>query len=171
MGSEATAAAIGQAAIRRDPFAMLPFIGYHMADYWGHWLAMGARKDFNLPPIFRVNWFRKDEHGKFAWPGYGENMRVLRWIVDRVRGRAGKPVDSPFGLMPKFADLRWDGLAYDRESYRRITDIAKADAQSEVDGVRDWYAKFGERLPKELAAELEDLAKRVATMPESWSAG
>ena len=171
MGSEATAAAIGQAAIRRDPFAMLPFIGYHMADYWGHWLAMGARKDFKLPPIFRVNWFRKDEHGKFAWPGYGENMRVLTWIVDRVRGRAGKPVDGPFGLMPKFEDLRWDGLTYDRESYRRITDIAKADAQSEVDGVRDWYAKFGERLPKELAAELEDLAKRVATMPESWSAG
>ncbi|MBI3983528.1 MAG: phosphoenolpyruvate carboxykinase (GTP) [Gemmatimonadetes bacterium] len=170
MGSEATAAAIGQAAIRRDPFAMLPFIGYHMADYWGHWLKMGQRADLKLPRVFRVNWFRKDENGKFAWPGYGENMRVLKWIVDRVRGRAGA-VDSPFGLMARYDDLRWDGLAYDRESYRRITDIGRADAQREVDGVREWYAKFGEHLPNELAAQLEGLAQRVATMPDTWRAG
>jgi len=170
MGSEATAAAIGQAAIRRDPFAMLPFIGYHMADYWGHWLTMGARTDLKLPRIFRVNWFRKDENGKFAWPGYGENMRVLKWVVDRVHGRAGA-VDSPFGLMAKYEDLRWDGLAYSRESYQQVTDIGKADAQREVDGVREWYAKFGERLPKELAAQLENLAQRVAAMPETWRAG
>ena len=170
MGSEATAAAIGQAAIRRDPFAMLPFIGYHMADYWGHWLKMGARTDLKLPRIFRVNWFRKDQNGKFAWPGYGENMRVLKWVVDRVHGRAGA-VDSPFGLMAKYEDLRWDGLAYSRESYQRVTDIGKADAQREVDGVREWYAKFGERLPKELAAQLENLAQRVAAMPETWRAG
>jgi phosphoenolpyruvate carboxykinase (GTP) len=170
MGSEATAAAIGQAAIRRDPFAMLPFIGYHMADYWGHWLKMGARKDLKFPRIFRVNWFRKDENGKFAWPGYGENMRVLKWIVDRVRGRAGA-VDGPFGLMPRYEDLRWDGLRFDRETYARITDIGKADVQREVEGVREWYAKFGDHLPKALAAELETLAQRGAAMPEVWHVG
>ncbi len=170
MGSEATAAAHGLAGVRRDPFAMLPFAGYNMADYWGHWLTMGARTGLKLPRIFRVNWFRKDQDGKFAWPGYGENMRVLKWAVDRVRGRAGA-VDGPFGLMPKYEDLRWDGLTYDRESYGRITDIGKTDAQREVDGVREWYTKFGERLPKELAAQLESLAQRVAAMPETWRAG
>jgi len=170
MGSEATAAAIGQAAIRRDPFAMLPFIGYHMADYWGHWLTMGRRADLKLPRIFRVNWFRKDQNGQFAWPGYGENMRVLKWIVDRVRGRA-EAVDSSFGLMPRYDDLCWNGLAYDRESYRRITEIGRAEGQREVEGVREWYGKFGEHLPTELAAELDGLAGRVAAMPEVWRAG
>jgi len=149
---------------------MLPFIGYHMADYWGHWLRMGARAGLKLPRIFRVNWFRKDENGKFAWPGYGENTRVLKWIVDRVRGRAGA-VDSPFGVMPRYDDLHWDGLAFDRAAYRRITDIGKADAEREVAGVREWYAKFGEHLPKALETQLEALAQRVAAMPETWRAG
>ena len=170
MGSEATAAAHGLAGVRRDPFAMLPFAGYNMAKYWGHWLAMGARKGLKLPRIFRVNWFRKDQNGKLAWPGYGENMRVLKWIVDRIHGRAGA-VDGPFGLMPRYDDLRWEGLSYARESYARITDIGKADVQGEVGGVREWYAKFGEHLPKALAAQLEDLAKRGAAMPDSWRTG
>ena len=169
MGSEATAAAIGQAAIRRDPFAMLPFIGYHMADYWGHWLKTGKRAGLKLPRIFRVNWFRKDENKKFAWPGYGENMRVLKWVVDRVHSRAGA-VDSPFGKMPRYEDLNWSGLAFDKAAYARITDIGKADAQAEVAGVQEWYAKFGDHLPKELKAEHEALAKRVAAQPETWSA-
>jgi phosphoenolpyruvate carboxykinase (GTP) len=170
MGSEATAAAHGLAGVRRDPFAMLPFVGYNMAGYWEHWLKMGARAGLKLPRIFRVNWFRKDENGKFVWPGYGENMRVLKWVVDRVRGRAGA-VDGPFGLMPKYEDLRWDGLSFDRESYGRITDIGKADVQREVEGVREWYAKFGDHLPKALAAQLDTLAQRVAAMPEEWHAG
>jgi phosphoenolpyruvate carboxykinase (GTP) len=169
MGSEATAAAIGQAAIRRDPFAMLPFIGYHMADYWGHWLKMGEKKGLKLPRIFRVNWFRRDENKKFAWPGYGQNMRVLKWIVDRVHGRASA-VDSPFGKMPSYADLNWTGLAFDKAAYGKITDIAKADAQAEVDGVREYFAKFGDHLPKALAGEVDALAKRVAAQPEVWSA-
>ena len=169
MGSEATAAAIGQAAIRRDPFAMLPFAGYHMADYWGHWLEMGKKKGLKLPRIFRVNWFRRDENKKFAWPGYGQNMRVLKWVVDRVHGRAGA-VDSPFGKMPKYDDLNWDGLAYDKAAYHKIADIAKADAQQEIEGVKEWFAKFGDHLPKALSGELDKLAKRVAGQPEVWSA-
>jgi len=169
MGSEATAAAIGQAAIRRDPFAMLPFIGYHMADYWGHWLKMGERKGLKLPRIFRVNWFRRDENKKFAWPGYGQNMRVLEWVVGRVHGRASA-VESPFGKMPRYDDLDWNGLAFDRAAYRKITDIGKADAQAEVDGVQEWYAKFGDHLPAALKAEHAALARRVAAQPETWSA-
>ncbi len=170
MGSEATAAAIGQAAIRRDPFAMLPFVGYHMADYWAHWLQMGKRPGLKLPRIFRVNWFRKDDDGKFAWPGYGQNMRVLKWIVDRVHGRA-KAVEGPIGLMPRYEDLNWNGLAFDRAAYGRITDIRRDKAEREVEGVATWFAKFGDRLPAELKAEEAALAQRVAAQPETWSVG
>ena len=121
MGSEATAAAIGQAAIRRDPFAMLPFIGYHMGDYWGHWINMGKRTDLTLPSIFRVNWFRKDENGTFIWPGFGQNMRVLKWVVDRVRGHADA-VESAFGLMPRYEDITWEALDFGMEKYHGIMD-------------------------------------------------
>ena len=169
MGSEATAAAIGQAAIRRDPFAMLPFVGYNMADYWGHWLEMGKRAGLKLPRIFRVNWFRRDENQKFVWPGYGQNMRVLKWIVDRAHGRGGA-VDGPFGRMPTYDDLDWNGLAFDRTAYRKITDIRREDAQREVEGVTRWFAKFGAHLPQELDTEREALAARVAAQPETWQA-
>jgi len=167
MGSEATAAAIGQAAIRRDPFAMLPFIGYNMADYWAHWLEMGKRDDIKLPRIFRVNWFRKDGDGKFIWPGFGQNMRVLKWVVDRVHGRADA-VDSPFGNMPRYEDITWSGLNFDRDNYSQIMDIERAGAEAEVAGVEEYYAGFGSHLPDALEAQRRALAERVGMQPDVW---
>jgi len=167
MGSEATAAAIGQAAIRRDPFAMLPFIGYNMADYWAHWLEMGSREDIKLPRIFRVNWFRKDDDGKFIWPGFGQNMRVLKWVVDRVHGRA-EAVDSPFGKMPRYEDITWGGLDFDRDKYSQIMDIERAGAEAEVTGVEEYYTTFGSHLPDALEAQRQALAERVSTQPDIW---
>jgi Phosphoenolpyruvate carboxykinase (GTP) len=140
MGSEATAAAVGQAAIRRDPMAMLPFCGYNMGDYWRHWLALG-KSIKSRPAIFRVNWFRKDENGKFMWPGYGENMRVLRWIVDRVRGRA-KAVASPFGLMPRREDLIWDGIEYDPAKFYKLMEVERAAAKTEAEDQAKHFALF-----------------------------
>ena len=116
-----------------------------------------------------MNWFRRDENKKFAWPGYSQNMRVLKWIVDRVHGRAGA-VESPFGRMPRYDDLEWKGLPFDREAYRKITDIGRDDAQREVDGVRRWFPKLGERLPVALQQEVARLAGRVAMQPEVWQA-
>jgi len=168
MGSEATAAALTQAAIRRDPFAMLPFTGYHMADYFGHWLEMGRREGLVLPRFFRVNWFRRDERGKFAWPGFGQNLRVLKWVVDRVHGRAGA-VDGPLGRMPGYADLTWDGLDFDPAAYRRIAELRRDELEREVAGVGEWFARFGERLPPGLEEERRALASRVAALPEVWS--
>jgi len=167
MGSEATAAAIGQAAIRRDPFAMLPFIGYNMADYWAHWLEMGKRDDIKLPRIFRVNWFRKDDDGKFIWPGFGQNMRVLKWVVDRVNGHADA-IDGPFGKMPRYEDITWGGLDFDKEKYCQIMDIERAGAEAEVSGVADYYASFGDHLPDALEAQRQALAERVGTQPDVW---
>ena len=166
MGSEATAAAVGQAAIRRDPFAMLPFCGYNMADYWNHWLNMG-RKVNNPPPIFRVNWFRKGEDGKFMWPGYGENMRVLKWIVDRLRGNASA-VESPLGFVPKYEDLEWTGLEYSREKFQELMrvdrDAGVADARSQ----EELFDKFLDRVPKELLYERELLKSRLWRAPAIW---
>jgi phosphoenolpyruvate carboxykinase (GTP) len=168
MGSEATAAAIGQAAIRRDPFAMLPFAGYNMANYWGHWLNMGKRSDIKLPKIFRTNWFRKDENGKFVWPGYGQNMRVLKWIVDRVNGQVGA-VASPFGLMPRYEDLDWGGLAFTKAQYQQIMDISRSGALSEIEEIKDFFAKFGAQLPPELEKQRQAFAERADKAPEVWS--
>jgi phosphoenolpyruvate carboxykinase (GTP) len=168
MGSEATAAAIGQAAIRRDPFAMLPFIGYHMADYWAHWLKMGQRTDIKLPKIFRVNWFRKDENGKFIWPGYGQNMRVLKWIVDRVQGRAGA-VESPFGLMPRYEDITWAGLAFSKDKYLHIMDINRDGALAEAAEIKEYYKTFGSHLPAELEKQRQALEERAGKIAQVWS--
>ncbi len=166
MGSEATAAAVGQAAIRRDPMAMLPFCGYHMADYWAHWLKLGARL-VNPPQIFRVNWFRKDASGKFVWPGFGENMRVLKWVVERVRGKAGA-VDSPFGRMPRYQDINWTGLAFDRAAFHAIMDIDRAEAAREAEEQGAYFSAFGDRLPRELESQRARFAGRLAESPATW---
>ncbi len=168
MGSEATAAAVGQAAIRRDPFAMLPFCGYNMADYWNHWLAMEGKVE-NLPRIFRVNWFRKDENGKFAWPGFGENMRVLKWIVDRVRGRAPEPAESPFGLMPHYQDLTWSGLDFAPQKFGAIMRIDREEARVEADDQAELFARFGQHLPPELEEQRANLLRRLEESPAVWS--
>ncbi len=167
MGSEATAAAIGQAAIRRDPFAMLPFIGYHMGDYWGHWINMGKRTDLTLPSIFRVNWFRKDENGNFIWPGFGQNMRVLKWVVDRVRGHADA-VESAFGLMPRYEDITWEALDFGMEKYHGIMDINRDGAVGEAEAIKEYFANFGDHLPPELEEQRQALADRAGNSPEVW---
>ncbi len=168
MGSEATAAAIGQAAIRRDPFAMLPFAGYNMAEYWNHWLAMGQRPGIKHPKIFRVNWFRKDENGKFIWPGYGQNMRVIKWIIDRVHDRV-PAVTSPFGLMPRYQDLNWSGLSFNRGQYEMIMDISRTGALGEAEEIKGYFAGFGATLPPELEKQRSAFAERAEKAPEVWS--
>ncbi len=170
MGSEATAAAVGQAAIRRDPFAMLPFCGYNMADYWGHWLGI-KDKVSTVPRIYRVNWFRKDGDGKFLWPGFGENMRVLKWIVDRVRGRANDAAESPLGFMPRYEDLEWTGLDFSKDAYRSISDVNRGEGVAEAEDQKNLFERFGDKLPKEMEEERQSLIDRLESGPELWSAG
>lgn len=166
MGSEATAAAIGQAAMRRDPMAMLPFCGYNMADYWGHWLNVGRRLS-DPPRIFRVNWFRKDENGKFIWPGYGQNLRVLKWIVDRVHGR-GYAVESPIGQMPRREDIEWNGIDFPADKFYEMMSVNRGAATTEARGHEDEFNKFFDRLPKEFIFERELLLSRLWRSPERW---
>jgi phosphoenolpyruvate carboxykinase (GTP) len=168
MGSEATAAAVGQAAIRRDPMAMLPFCGYNMADYWRHWLDMEDRVA-EPPPIFRVNWFRKDETGKFIWPGFGENMRVLKWIVDRVHGRA-PAAESPFGLMPRHQDINWTGLDFPRETFLDLNSVDRAAGLAEAEDQRAFFDRFDRHLPEALEQQRERLIERLNRAPEMWRA-
>ncbi len=166
MGSEATAAAIGQAATRRDPMAMLPFCGYNMADYFTHWLNFG-RKVANPPRIFRANWFRKDENGKFIWPGFGENMRVLKWIVDRVHGR-GYAVESPIGWMPRHEDMDWTGLNFPAQKFYELMAVNRAAGTSEAHAHEEQFDQFFDRLPKEFIFERELLRSRLWRSPEHW---
>jgi phosphoenolpyruvate carboxykinase (GTP) len=160
MGSEATAAAVSQVAIRRDPMAMLPFCGYNMADYWTHWLAMASQLK-NPPKIFRVNWFRKDEDGAFIWPGFCENMRVLKWIFERVQGLVPAK-ESPLGLMPHYQDLDLSGLEYSCADFEKLMAVDADSGLDEAEEIAAFFAKFGGSLPTVLKDERVKFAKRMA---------
>jgi len=162
VGSEVTAAAIGlKAGVRRDPFAMLPFCGYNMGDYFGHWINIGKHAGAKLPKIFYVNWFRKGEDGKFLWPGYGENSRVLAYVFDRCNGK-GEAVDTAIGKVPAANAINIEGLAgMDKAKMAKVLEVNNDDWKAEVALIDEHYARFGSHLPKELATELDGLKKRL----------
>jgi len=165
MGSETTAAAAGQMGIvRRDPFAMLPFTGYNMSDYFQHWLDLGkklAGAGAKLPRIYTTNWFRKGEDGKFVWPGYGENMRVLKWMIDRIEGKAaGK--EHVFGVSPAYEELNWTGLDFSAEQFKTVTSIDKAAWQKELQLHTDLFQQLEYHLPRELGETKAQIEKRLA---------
>ena len=164
MASETTAAAAGAVGVvRRDPMAMLPFCGYNMADYWQHWIDIGATLDADkAPKIFNVNWFRKDDDGNFMWPGFGDNLRVLDWILDRCEGKVGAQ-DTAIGYIPNAEDINIEGLEGEvsLDSLKSILEVDKSLWQEDAKGIEEFYAKFGDRIPAELAKELDTLKKNV----------
>jgi len=161
LSSETTAAATGKVGVmRRDPMAMLPFCGYNMADYWGHWLDMG-RRAAKPPLIFRVNWFRTDESGKFLWPGFGENLRVLKWVLDRCRG-GGEAEETAIGHVPTLRAIDRDGLDLSDDVMRQLLRVDRAEWIEAVHRQREYFETFGNRLPRGIRQEHEALASRVA---------
>ena len=161
MASETTAAAAGAVGVvRRDPMAMLPFCGYHMGDYFAHWLEMGEKLGDKAPKIFNVNWFRTDDDGKFIWPGYGDNMRVLMWILGRCDGSA-EAAETPIGYEPRPCDIEREGLDLSEETVAELLSVDKELWRQEACGISEFYKKFGDKLPKELSEELETLKKNL----------
>ena len=164
MGSETTAAAVGQmGVVRRDPFAMLPFCGYNMSDYFQHWLDMEHKLEATggtLPSIYCVNWFRKGDDGKFVWPGYGENMRVLKWMIDRLEGQA-KGVDNLFGVSPTYDEITWTGMDFTPEQFNTVTSIDNGAWVEELKLHDELFTQLAYHLPKELVATKAQIEKRL----------
>jgi phosphoenolpyruvate carboxykinase (GTP) len=168
MGSEMTAAAFGEMGkVRRDPFAMLPFLGYHLGDYFNHWLDFG-RDLPNAPRIFGVNWFRKDENGKFSWPGFGQNTRVLKWVVQRIQGKASA-VESPIGWMPRYEDIDWAGLEnFDHAAFDKIMTVDREQWKKEIMEHEELFSTAYDKLPKEFMFMRELLLSALWRSPEKW---
>jgi phosphoenolpyruvate carboxykinase (GTP) len=168
MGSETTAAATGAVGeVRRDPMAMLPFAGYHMASYFDHWLTMRWR--ISSPPrIFCVNWFRKDKDGKFLWPGFGENMRVLKWMVERCNGTA-RAIEGPLGYVPTYDDIDWRGLALSREQFTVLMSIDRSEWLREILGHEELFMRLYARLPREILSVRDLLLSGLCRSPEKWN--
>ena len=165
LGSEKTAAAAGKVGdFRRDPMAMLPFCGYHMAEYFDHWLTIG-RKLPEPPRIFRVNWFAKDEAGQFMWPGYGQNMRVLKWVVERAQGH-GYGVETPLGWMPRYRDMDWTGLDYSREQFNRLQTLDREAFKTQTVAHEQFFITLKDKLPLDFLMERELLVSRLWHSPE-----
>jgi phosphoenolpyruvate carboxykinase (GTP) len=161
MGSETTAAATGAVGVvRRDPFAMLPFCGYNMGDYFGHWLKMGA-KSAKAPKVFHVNWFRKDKNGKFLWPGFGQNMRVLQWVLERCEGK-GAATTTPIGHVPAAGAISTQGLDVSPDQMKELLAVDKTEWATEAKGIAEFFGQFGDRLPAAMKQQLDELNKRLA---------
>ena len=171
MGSETTAAAVGQqGVVRRDPFAMLPFAGYNMAHYFTNWLEMGKKLEkltkehgTQMPKIFKVNWFRRDENGEFVWPGFGQNMRVLEWIINRCEGNANA-VATPIGLVPTYEDLNWTESNFTKEDFKTVTHQSKDEWLREIQSHKELFDKLGERMPQALINHADELLNAVQTI-------
>jgi phosphoenolpyruvate carboxykinase (GTP) len=165
MGSETTAAIAGQqGVVRRDPFAMIAFAGYNMSDYFEHWLQMGEKLSaagVAVPRIFTTNWFRKGADGKFVWPGYGENMRVLKWMIDRIENTV-PGIDHPFGVSPSYDEVNWDGLEFSAEQFRTVTSFDNTAWTAELALHTALFNQLQYNLPKELEATRSQLEKRLA---------
>ena len=161
MASETTAAATGKVGVvRRDPMAMLPFCGYHMGDYFNHWIEMGEKLGDKAPKIFNVNWFRLDDEGHFIWPGFGDNFRVLEWIIKRCENKVDA-VETPIGYVPNADDINLEGLDFSMDTLKSILNVDKAQWTKEAEGIEEFYKKFGDKLPKELRSQLDNLKKNL----------